>query len=424
MRWITGAFSTTPITALEVLTNTPPITAQLNIIAFKYALRVNRLSAIHPIRRLSRTFQFETIRTKKIKSILSPFEKYSVFNMCRDPSLVTDERFTYNHEEQILGTRITDLFKYNIKFLNFDHPKKGTDLFNQWFRSYNIWLNTIRNERDHLIIATDGSFQSSLGTAAFACWINNNFINSKAKQINAHSSYDAEIQAIQLALSHLKLLPFKHVTLLVDNEAAATSIWKTDYHNMQYVSIKAMMDFRTWTKILKTKDFTFNVSWCPAHMNVKENEYVDALTNNIVVEERDQSTTLASEVRRIQINEFDQWNRATKQYNHLGHQYLRLKYKGKRIGPSLGQRKKAFIEASNDNINLMSRLTQIITNHAPTGEFRKRFFPTESQMCNFDGEFHSRTHILTKCTQYEGRFKNLEYLCRRKDGLERLSKFL
>ncbi|KAF8625250.1 hypothetical protein AX15_005481 [Amanita polypyramis BW_CC] len=87
MRWIMGAFSTTPITALEVLTNTPPITAQLNIIAFKYALRVNRLSAIHPIRRLSRTFQFKTIHTQKIKSTPSPFEKYSVFNMCRDPSL-------------------------------------------------------------------------------------------------------------------------------------------------------------------------------------------------------------------------------------------------------------------------------------------------------------------------------------------------
>ncbi|KAF8622377.1 hypothetical protein AX15_007065 [Amanita polypyramis BW_CC] len=282
MRWIMGAFSTMPITALEVLTNTPPISAQLNIIAFKYALRVNKLSAIHPIRRLARTFQFETIHTQRIKS-------------------TPNERFTYNHDEQIFGTRILDLFKYNIKFINFDHPRKGTNLFNQWFRSYNTWLNTIHNEQDHLIIATDGSFQSSVGSAAFACWANNSFINSKALQVNAHSSYDTEIQAIQLAFSHLKLLPFKHVTLLIDNEAAATSIWKTDYHNMQYISIKVMTDFRIWTNILKNKDFIFSISWCPAHMDVKENEYMDALANNVIVKDKEQSMTLASEVRRVQV---------------------------------------------------------------------------------------------------------------------------
>ncbi|KAF8621217.1 hypothetical protein AX15_007960, partial [Amanita polypyramis BW_CC] len=48
MRWITGAFSTTPITALEVISYTPPILAQLNIIALKYALCINKLTAIHP----------------------------------------------------------------------------------------------------------------------------------------------------------------------------------------------------------------------------------------------------------------------------------------------------------------------------------------------------------------------------------------
>ncbi|KAF8622490.1 hypothetical protein AX15_006973 [Amanita polypyramis BW_CC] len=243
MQWITGAFSTTPITALEVITNTPPILTQLNIIAFKYALRVNKLSAIHPIKHLAHTFQFETICTQHIKSKPSPFEKHSIFNMCHDPSLIMDEWFTYNHDEQIFGTRILDLFKSNIKFINFNHPKKGTDVFMQWFKNYKTWLNTICNECNHLLIATDGSFQHSLGTASFACWVNNSFINSEALQVNAHSSYNAELQAIQLAFTHLKVLPFKCITLLVDNEAAAKSIWRTDFHNLQYISIKAMTDF-------------------------------------------------------------------------------------------------------------------------------------------------------------------------------------
>ncbi|KAF8621525.1 hypothetical protein AX15_007728 [Amanita polypyramis BW_CC] len=109
---------------------------------------------------------------------------------------------------RMLGNSL-DLFQNNIKFINFDHPKKGTNLFNQWFENYKTWLNTIRNEQDHLLIAMDGSYQSSLGTASFARWINNALVNKDSLQVNAHSSYDAELQAIQLAFTHLKLLLFK-----------------------------------------------------------------------------------------------------------------------------------------------------------------------------------------------------------------------
>ncbi|KAF8625705.1 hypothetical protein AX15_005234 [Amanita polypyramis BW_CC] len=49
MHWITSMFSTTPITTLEVISQTPPLLAQLNIIVFKYMLHINKLSDIHPV---------------------------------------------------------------------------------------------------------------------------------------------------------------------------------------------------------------------------------------------------------------------------------------------------------------------------------------------------------------------------------------
>ncbi|KAF8633787.1 hypothetical protein AX15_001260 [Amanita polypyramis BW_CC] len=42
MRWILGAFSTTPIPALELISGLPPLIAQLNIIIFKYAFRITQ----------------------------------------------------------------------------------------------------------------------------------------------------------------------------------------------------------------------------------------------------------------------------------------------------------------------------------------------------------------------------------------------
>ncbi|KAF8628638.1 hypothetical protein AX15_003772 [Amanita polypyramis BW_CC] len=412
MRWISGAFSMTPIIALEVITGIPPILAQMNIIAFKYSLRLNKLSSIHPCRRLARSFQFQTINTKRIQIKPAPYERYSIFNMCRDPLLFTDEKFIYNHEEQIRGTRILDVYSHNVRFINFDHPKKGSHLFVQWFQNFQTWLNTIRNERDHLIIATDGGFSGTYGTAAFALWANHILINSGSSQVSAHSAFDAEIQAINLAFNHLRLLPFKRVTILIDNEAAAKAVWNTDYHNLQQTSLTAMSKFRSWIKRLKSKEFVVNVSWCPAHMDILENEVVDSLTTEVNIKDSVQKTTLESEVRKAKLMEYGKWDSATRKHNALGHEYPRLKFKGKRIGPALGSRKNAFIVVSKDNIKTMTRLTRIVTNHAPTGEYRRRFFPREPQNCRFDNEFHSRAHILVKCSNYEKRFKSLFDLCR------------
>ncbi|KAF8627103.1 hypothetical protein AX15_004543 [Amanita polypyramis BW_CC] len=185
-----------------------------------------------------------------------------------------------------------------------------------------------------------------------------------------------------------------------------------------------MTNFRRWTDLIKTKDFVFSVSWCPAHMDILENELVDTLTGEVDILDHPQSSTLESEIRKVKQSEYDTWDSATRKHNALGHEYLWLKFKGQRIGPSLGSRKNAFIIASNDNIRTMSRLTRIVTNHAPTGEYRSRFFPREPKECKFDGEFHSRSHILTKCLKYEKRFKSIYDLCRRKNGLEKLGSFL
>ncbi|KAF8622331.1 hypothetical protein AX15_007103 [Amanita polypyramis BW_CC] len=207
-----------------------------------------------------------------------------------------DEHFVYNHKEQVFGRQILDVYESNIKFVNFDHPKKNSDLFVQWFMNYTTWLNTIRNDKDHLIIVTDGSYNESIGMAAYALWANHILINSSASQVHAHSAYDVEIQAIQLAMEQLTFLSFKKVTVLTDNEAAAKLIWHTDCHNLQFVSITAMTHFRKWMAQWKTKDFVVNVSWCPAHMDIYENEMVDSVASEVIIKEIDSKTMLESEI--------------------------------------------------------------------------------------------------------------------------------
>ncbi|KAF8624156.1 hypothetical protein AX15_006018 [Amanita polypyramis BW_CC] len=149
------------------------------------------------------------------------------------------------------------------------------------------------------------------------------------------------------------------------------------YHNLQSVSIRAMEHFRKWIEQWNISDVHVTISWCPAHMDVSENEYVDKLATPENIPDVIPFTTLNSMVSKLKTTEYDEWDTATRKYNALGHEYLRLKYKGKRIGPTLGSRRNAFVVASKDNIKILSRLTRTITNHAPTGEYRRCFIPTE-----------------------------------------------
>ncbi|KAF8633884.1 hypothetical protein AX15_001190 [Amanita polypyramis BW_CC] len=190
-------------------------------------------------------------------------------------------------------------------------------------------------------------------THACAGWMNHSEIFKEAITVSAHSSFNMELQAIKLAMQNIAKHKIKRVILLIDNEVAAKSIWDTKFHNLQAISIDTMIIFHKWTVLLETNDFQFNISWCPAHMDVYENEFVDSLANDATIDEEFLcKSTLLSKIEEFKCQEYDIWDSNTRQHNTLGHEYLRLKFKGKCIRPMLGSRRNAFIIASKDNITL------------------------------------------------------------------------
>ncbi|KAF8628936.1 hypothetical protein AX15_003639 [Amanita polypyramis BW_CC] len=385
MRWISGAFPTTLITALEVITGIPPLTSLLNIQIFKYAIRVNKLSSSHPIRRLAR-IRISAFDKFRIRIKPSAYEKHTTFNICKDVTYLTDEQFTYSHPEQIRGRRILDLFHNNIKFVNYDHPKRDSDLFTQWFKDFQLWLNTIRNERDHLLIATDRSFKKGSAVTAGAFLINQELAHEFAHEVSAHSSFDTEIAALQYAFQSLRRLPYSRVTFLIDNENATKLIWDTSAHNLQSLSIKATVDFHHWfVTVMKHKVDIVNVSWCPSHMGIVENEHVGKVADKSeLLEDTIVKSTLLSKIQDVKNAEFKKWISDSSKPNTLGHGYLRLKFKNKKIAPSFGKRRNIFYDVSDDNIKMLARITRIVINHAPTRDYRRGWHPNARRDCRFD----------------------------------------
>jgi hypothetical protein len=76
--------------------------------------------------------------------------------------------------------------------------------------------------------------------------------------------------------------------------------------------------------------------------------------------------------------------------------------KGKRYRPGISRnRRRIFIDESNDNIHTLSRFTRLVSNHGPTGSYRLRFHPTKSPYCKYhEDKILSRDHILFECNHY------------------------
>ncbi|KAF8621794.1 hypothetical protein AX15_007494 [Amanita polypyramis BW_CC] len=138
---------------------------------------------------------------------------------------------------------------------------------------------------------------------------------------SAHSSFNIEITALLHAFEALNRMDCDQVTFLVDNENAAKLIWDTSVHNLQYVSIKAMTSFRNW---ISNKTDTQNVSWCPSHMGIVENEHVNKPASHAEdLEDAVVNSTVLLKLNEIKKKAFKTWNNKAKLPNALGKGFLR-----------------------------------------------------------------------------------------------------
>src|ERR1700759_534552 len=82
-----------------------------------------------------------------------------------------------------------------------------------------------------------------------------------------------------------------------------------------------------------------------------------------------------------------------------------LKTNGNPVLPSMANPTR-IIEAADNNISLLSRFVRAVTNHAPTGEYRRRWHPNCPNTCPHDHNIHTRNHILTECSAYSRAFSS------------------
>lgn len=84
---------------------------------------------------------------------------------------------------------------------------------------------------------------------------------------------------------------------------------------------------------------------------------------------------------------------------NAGRNTLILKSNGREVLPTMANPKR-IIDVANNDISFLARLVRALTNHVPTGEYRRGWHPEAATECQHDHVTHTRNHILTECQAY------------------------
>ena len=188
------------------------------------------------------------------------------------------------------------------------------------------------------------------------------------------------------------------------SSSTAMSFLNLDSHSSQMASIRINIILKDH---LATTDNILSFAYCPSHVGINGNERADRLTK--------QGATIgpATPLKILRSNFIGQFKRdmtthwrilATSQ-SYKGRSWLPIKRRGRKFKPDVTNKacKTFFTTLARNDITTISRMARTLTNHAPTGEYRRRFHPNEPTFCKTCGPEteHTRNHVFFACPQYE-----------------------
>ena len=401
MGWITGAFRTTPLGARGVIAGIPPLRIILDLRFRGLQARLTTLDDRH-IARTTWSLQWVNPRIRQIRPRTRPRHLPPDNPLARLATDAVREQFLPFHASSLPGNRVIDIYSDRITIDTYS-PKKGSSLFKAWLSDL---ANTVAllHSSDQPIIYTDGAYwnKSARGAYSFSVF-HRGLWHDSFNWCPAGSSFDAEIAAIGEAVQWACVNRLSNPIFFIDNKAALGSFLDTHVRSSQMASIRINEILRD--RLSSDNDASFSFRYCPSHSGIEGNDRADRLTKR--------GAALAPTVPpRILLSNFvnDFTKRMTVHWRTLfasqsfkGQQWLPIRQKKKVFRPAV--RNKAatrfFLDLADNDIGTLSRMARAITNHAPTGEYRRRFYPDRDFSCpTCPQRVQTRTHILCHCSRY------------------------
>ncbi|KAF8652155.1 hypothetical protein AX14_008439 [Amanita brunnescens Koide BX004] len=399
-----------PIGAREVIAGLPPLVILLNAQLHGFRARITALPHNH-ILCTAMSQKWTNPAYASISRKTRPAHLPSDVPFRRLRTHHVQEQFEHASDLQRPGERVLDTLADRITIDTYS-PKKGSDSFKAWVRDLKQEIEQVHREPHSVAIYTDGAFHHSDYKAAFAfTFFQGNTWHDQYDWCPAASSFDAELRAIEAALAHLTTKTrCDRATLFIDNKAAANSLFTFNVKSSQMSIVRINMLLNAWLSENSARSLA--IRFTPSHQGIAGNERADELTKAglrlcpmnppLIL----RSHFLSQHKCRAEHN----WQRRWKDITYRGSQWLPIRRKKQVFKPSFGKDARNFFHnLAKGEASYLSRIAHVLTNHAPTGEYRTRFFPNEPTACPHCDEetLQTRHHILAECPWYVDSFPSV-----------------
>ena len=211
------------------------------------------------------------------------------------------------------------------------------------------------------------------------------------------------------------------VIIFVDNQSTLKSIFNVKPHSLFKTSRDNCRHIKTW--LSKSHENQVEFRWIPSHLGFPLNELADKKAEQTPIGPLPfPSPTIASFLRQNRSDVVTQWR--NKWTTFANSKALKLKINKKVVLPNAWDGKdKQFMSLAKD-MSQFSRFTRLISGHAPTGEYRERFFPYEPRGCTCFARYQSHTHLLIECPKYTHKFSSIIAFNLTKNNTQKIFKYL
>jgi ribonuclease HI len=416
LKLICGTFRTTPCFALRVLGHIPPIVHLLRRLSEAAALRFTRLHPLSPIvQRLPNDWRQRHRPTEK-----TPFStphtltgtnpvKHTIIQHLSTKSNPDAERLEPFHSDNapwhVTAGSLSP--RLSIRPIPCDIEARPA-----YSASLNRELISSRHDPTLLLVYSDGSRwkpagggeKSGYGVVIYHCAVP---IASFSIGLGRYSTvFDAEMFALAHASSKVKKILDAHtvinrVKFYSDSTSSLKVIFEPSAHPAQQCSL--LFRSNIIDLLDRMPNLEIDVGWSPGHTDIIGNEAADRAAKAGVklpsLIFRTHSYAGMSSKMRAQTRWRKEWSedKAKRLIGNTPSAFELADVQPPRISPN------DFFRSTPRE--LFGRLTQTLTGHGYTGEYYRRFVPSETTWCRCtDTEvqhvFETREHILHECDRY------------------------
>lgn len=345
------------------------------------------------------------------RSVLAPFARFQpellapVVSMplTTASALFADvtEEFDVSDPECQLGICLVDTHNECIELM-LNHPKKGSDEIQEWIEDTLLpRINVCHTDPDTVYSFTDGSTSPLYrrSAAGYHSYRGESRIHSHMAAMGRAQSFDAEIIALGMAITHATSLTCSTIHIFSDGKAAVQSIFMPGLHAGQSVSLAACRTVHKWLD--DDTSCRIIISHCPLHSGVALNEHID---HAVGVAANDPNVLIPDPPPRswtYQCAEITKSARSGWAALAAAHGYWGQRFPRNRTLRATTHTSTFPLKRVGHSSSLCTCTIRCLTDHAPTGAYRMCFFPDQPTQCTCDcPELQTRRHIVDRCTHY------------------------